>query len=423
MAETEAKLPYLIMDADEHSSLGVPDMYEEYIDPEFRDKAVRYVEQPDGTRVRMFAGRPARLAPKEGESFQVTFSDEQLKELGVSSMGLGADGLIPGSTLNRLNPLRTITDEKERKEFIEKYRYMTGQLASVETRVDIMDMQGVEACVNYLNFGDESDFEHDIVALYANQHAANRYYAETWSFNYKNRIFTPPFISTCDAALAMKELDFCMAQGAPIIQISTGPSVHRSPFRPEMDTFWAKVNEAKIRVCTHLSGATFYGRQGQEWDEDEVLLSNMNAFQWMMYYGDRPAYETVAAAILQGWLAKFPNIKLLLSEQGTVWVPYIVRKMDHAFLLGRRASFDRKLEMRPSEYFRQRVFVAPYPEENVDRLADAVGIDPITFGSDFPHGEGLPDPMLYMAQLKNFDDTQIKQIMRGNLARYLDLPA
>src|SRR4029450_9229846 len=87
---------------------------------------------------------------------------------------------------------------------------------------------------------------------------------------------------------------------------------------------------------THLSQVTFYGRQGLEWDEAEVMLGDMNALQWVLYYRDRPASAPVAAAILQGLFNRFPNVKLLLSEQGTVWVPYIVRKMDHAFLMGRK---------------------------------------------------------------------------------------
>jgi predicted TIM-barrel fold metal-dependent hydrolase len=423
MTETSAtKLPYLIMDADEHSNLAPTDMYAEYIDPKHRDKAIRNVTLDDGTVQTLYAGRPARLRPRAGEQFQVTFSDDQLEELGIQGAGFEEGAFIPGSLLNRLNPLRTMGDD-DRADFTRKYRNLQSSMATPELRLEILDMQGIEASLNYLNFGVESDFEHDIEALYANQHAANRCFAETWGFNYKNRIFTPPFISCADAGLAMEELDYCMAQGASIIQISTGPSMHRSPFRPEMDRFWAKVNEAGVRVTTHLAGATFYGRQGEEWDEPESLLANMTAFQWAMYYGDRPAYETVVAAILQGWFAAFPNIKLLIAEQGTVWVPYIVRKMDHAFLMGRRASFDRKLEMRPSEYFRKHIFVAPFPEENVERVVDAVGIDPITFGSDFPHGEGLPDPMVYMSQLTSFDDKQVKQIMRDNLARYLDLPA
>jgi predicted TIM-barrel fold metal-dependent hydrolase len=79
--------------------------------------------------------------------------------------------------------------------------------------------------------------------------------------------------------------------------------------------------------------------------------------------------------------------------------------------------------MRPSDYFRQHCFVAPFPEENVDRVVEAVGLEPIVFGSDFPHGEGLPDPQVYLTQLKNFNEADTKTIMRGNLARYLDLPA
>jgi predicted TIM-barrel fold metal-dependent hydrolase len=139
-----------------------------------------------------------------------------------------------------------------------------------------------------------------------------------------------------------------------------------------------------------------------------------------MYYGDRPAYETVAAAILQGLFNRFPNVQLLLSEQGTVWVPYLVRKMDHAFLLGRKATWG-KLEMRPSEYFRKHVKVAPYPEENVYRVIEAVGVEPIVFGSDFPHGEGLPDPAMYLSQVSRCTDEQVRAIMRSNLAGFLGL--
>jgi predicted TIM-barrel fold metal-dependent hydrolase len=417
-----ATLPYLIMDADEHSSPDVPDMYERYIDPKYRDKAIRTVETPDGGRQTLYAGKPERLKMR-GERMQITYSKEQLEEAGVVSAE-GDDemgrGRVPGSLLNRFNLLKDL-DGDERKEFVDRYRNLSANYSTPDLRLSILDMQGVQCAINFLNFGGhrESNFEHDLVALYANQRAANRCYAETWGFSYQDRLFTPPFISLADAELALDELEFVMGQGTRMIQISTGPSVHRSPFRPELDRFWSIVNEAGLRVCTHL-GTTYYGSQGLEWDEEDVVVGDMDAFQWAMYYGDRPAFETVAAAILQGWLARFPNIKLLLAEQGTLWVPYLVRKMDHAFLMGRRATWG-KLEMRPSEYFRQRIFVAPFPEENVERVVEAVGVDPIVFGSDFPHGEGLPEPTLYLSQLKNLDDTQVRAIMRDNLARYLDI--
>jgi predicted TIM-barrel fold metal-dependent hydrolase len=417
------QLPYLIMDADEHSNPSTPDMYERYIDPKHRDKAIRTVKLPDGTEETLYAGRPARLKARPRR--QITFSTDQLEEMGIDRVAPGEAEMernaIPGSLLNRFNPLKGL-DEQGRKDFAERYRNLSTNYATPDLRMSIMDMQGVECTVNYLTFGGrECNLEHDIEALYANQHAANRCYAEEWGFSYQNRLFTPPYISTVDAALAEEELDYVMGEGTRIIQISTGPSVHRSPFRPELDRFWSKVNDASVNVCTHL-GNTFYAQQGVEWDEVEVDVGDMDAFQWAMYYGDRPAMETVAAAILQGWLARFPNIKLLISEQGTMWVPYLVRKMDHAFLMGRKATWG-TLEMRPSDYFRQRVFVAPFPEENVERVVDAVGIDPIVFGSDFPHGEGLPEPLLYLKRLEGFDAAEVKAIMRDNMARYLGIPA
>ena len=115
-------------------------------------------------------------------------------------------------------------------------------------------------------------------------------------------------------------------------------------------------------------------------------------------------------------------MKLLLSEQGTVWAPYIVRKMDHAFLMGRRGTWG-TLEKRPSEYFREHCFVAPFPEENVYRVMEVTGIEPLVFGSDFPHGEGLPEPGLYVSQVDKLSADDQRAILRGNLARYLGTDA
>ena len=172
-----------------------------------------------------------------------------------------------------------------------------------------MDSQGIEAAVNYAAIATEYEFEGDLEALYANQRAENRYLGAEWGFNYKNRLFTPPVISTVDAASALAELDAVMSDphGPPkVIQLVAGPSIHRSPFRPEPDRFWARLNEARINICTHLSTVTFYGRQGLEWDEDEVMLGDMDAFQWMMYYGDRPARRRLPPPSCRG-CSRFPT--------------------------------------------------------------------------------------------------------------------
>jgi predicted TIM-barrel fold metal-dependent hydrolase len=424
LIEGPTELQYRVNDADEHSTpRGTA--YEEYIDPDKKEMAIRTVKNDDGSYSRIYNGRPARFTFK---NFQVVGSSEILEEIGVSGAGtdeteMGAKGVIPGSLLTRLNPLKDL-DADGRRDFAKHYRALQEQLDNPSDRLTVMDSQGIECAVNFATLpGTEAEFEGDLPGLYANLTALNRYLGKEWGFNYENRLFTPPFISFADPDMALAQLEDVMKIETPrVIQTSTGPSMHTSPFRPENDRFWSICNEAGIRLTTHLASLTRYAAHGVEWNEDEVMLGDMDAFQWVFYYGDRPAMETVGAAILQGWFARFPNMKLLLSEQGTVWLSYLLRKMDHAFLMGRRATWG-KLTMRPSEYFREHCFVAPFPEENVDRAIDVVGVKPIVFGSDFPHGEGLPDPSMYFGQLKNLTADDAFAVMRGNLARFLGTEA
>ena len=48
-----------------------------------------------------------------------------------------------------------------------------------------------------------------------------------------------------------------------------------------------------------------------------------------------------------------------------------------------------------------------------------VGPDCLVFGSDFPHPEGLSDPVAYIHQLERLPEDTQRNIMRENLARFL----
>lgn len=53
------------------------------------------------------------------------------------------------------------------------------------------------------------------------------------------------------------------------------------------------------------------------------------------------------------------------------------------------------------------------------KLADLVGIDRILFGSDWPHGEGLAEPMNFMQELSDFSEPEVRKIMRDNCLELL----
>lgn len=358
--------------------------------------------------------------------------------LGTDPSTLGADEendgqptTTPGMLLNRLNPLKGLSDE-ERREFIAEFRELRETYGNRDLRLALMDDQGIEAALMYPASAHDIEFEFvdDIPAMYANIRAFNRWIYEEIGYAHENRMFLPPYIALADVDQAVAELETVLDQGAPLVQFKSGhahggadnPLGGRSIADPIFDPVWARINEAEVRVAVHLGG-TDYQKYGADWSEDpEATFGEFDAFQWVCYWGDRPAMELTAGMILHNLFGRFPNIHVCLSEQGTVWLPYTLRKMDHAFFMGRQAKWG-KLETRPSEIFRSHFVVAPFPEENVTRVVNEVGVEPIVFGSDFPHGEGLAFPAQYATtQLSNLPDDQVRAIMRDNLARFLGLP-
>ena len=47
-------------------------------------------------------------------------------------------------------------------------------------------------------------------------------------------------------------------------------------------------------------------------------------------------------------------------------------------------------------------------------LTDAIGADHIIFGSDYPHAEGLAEPVEFVNDLDGFTDDEIRLVMREN---------
>jgi predicted TIM-barrel fold metal-dependent hydrolase len=66
------------------------------------------------------------------------------------------------------------------------------------------------------------------------------------------------------------------------------------------------------------------------------------------------------------------------------------------------------------ETFRRHVSVAPYFEEDVRALADAIGVEQVLLGSDFPHAEGLADPRRFVDELEGFTPQEVRLVMREN---------
>jgi predicted TIM-barrel fold metal-dependent hydrolase len=401
----EQRLPYGLWDADQH--FPEPDRaIGDYIDPKYRGTEKIAVDVIRRERDRL---RAEAKADGRGD---------------IEIENMDDNAIRPGTTLNRLNPWTDLSPA-EREAKIAEFRALGDQAANVKGRLEIMDAQGVEGALMFPQREGlivHDCFPDDVAATYANVRAFNRFVEEEWGFAYENRIFIPAAMSFLDVDLAIAELERVIEAGARTVLLAPGPSSRRSPADPVFDPFWARVEEAGMNLAVHLN-YTEYQQQSAMWSEDPnahyTAQPGFTAFQWFAYWGDRPVMELTAALIFHNLFTRFPKLRVVCSEQGSVWVPYTLRKMDHAFMLGKRTTFGGRLPGRPSDIFRRHFLVSPFPEESVTRALEVASIDQLVFGSDFPHGEGLDDPSKYIATIADLDPADQKKMMRDTMAEFL----
>ena len=110
------------------------------------------------------------------------------------------------------------------------------------------------------------------------------------------------------------------------------------------------------------------------------------------------AHRGVWHLIFGGVLERHPNLRVVLTEQGTSWIPrgldtldWFHRRMTHggaaeAVFFGAVAK---QMSLTPTEYFQRNFWVGASflrPSESVLRYE--IGVDRIMWGADYPHSEG-----------------------------------
>jgi predicted TIM-barrel fold metal-dependent hydrolase len=289
-----------------------------------------------------------------------------------------------------------------------------------EARLCVMDEQGVERAVFFptLGVGIEGLNPSDIRMTYKLFHAFNLWLEEDWGYDHAARIHAAPYIPVLDPQLATEELDFVISRGARLIAMRPGPANGRSPADPSWDPFWARVSEAGIVAAYHgyagpdeyqQAFASMWQRHGMGDPSYERNLSSA-------INGHRPMLDTALALVLGNVFGRFPDLRVASVELGGEWVEYCLHVLDHSGgLVGRHIeAFGQVIDERPSEIFKRHIWVSPFPEDDVPRLAEVIGPDRVLFGSDWPHLEGTPQPADYMAHLGELAPADVRQIMRDN---------
>jgi predicted TIM-barrel fold metal-dependent hydrolase len=188
---------------------------------------------------------------------------------------------------------------------------------------------------------------------------------------------------------------------------------------PEFDPFWERVQELDIVVGMH-SGDPGYHRYLNEWeglgDQEMSIAKNARranpAFTILSSQKDN-LVDAMASIIGHGLATRFPKLKFMPVEFASSWVRPFHERLQRAW---ERSSvlFDEN----PVEVFHRNVWVHVFHEPNPQGIIDlGIPVDHLMFGSDFPHPEGMADPLAYSDVVKDLPMEQQELIMGGSLER------
>jgi predicted TIM-barrel fold metal-dependent hydrolase len=388
------QLPYRIYDADNHY-YEPDDCFTRHIESRFRERTV-WVDRKGEGPSRMYIG------DERCHFFSVGAADS-IGPPGVMKAFLRGETEQGGSP--SLSPINGLTVP----EFVDR-----------SARLKKMDEQDVEACLILptAGVGVEPQLRETPEVIYPSIRAFNRWLQEDWGYGTDGRIFGAPILSLFDLTEALRELDRLLALGTRFVIVTAGPIAGRSPGEPYFDPFWARCEEASLNVVYHIGRTPFSEMYNTPWGLRPHPPSHRHSLmEYVLSFTDRPITDTLTALIADNLFGRFPRLRVLSIEYGSSWVGPLVRKLDHIARLHSKDMWRFGAPpMKPSETFRQNVWIAPFFEDDVVGLTELIGADHVLNGSDYPHPEGLAWPVEFVEQIEDLPESAIRRIMRDNLA-------
>ena len=284
-------------------------------------------------------------------------------------------------------------------------------------RVAAMDAQGVELAwlLPSLGLGLEEMLLDDTAALYAVFRAYNEWLDEDWGYDRDGRIQTGPLISLVDPAEAEADVKLAIERGARFLTFRPAPvdvpGKPRSLGDPAHDRVWAIAAEAGVAIAVHAADSG-YGKYLAAWGESGKYTGlKASSLSEVLSTGiERPVFDTVAAFICHGVFDRHPTLKLVSLELGAGWVPYLQRRLRIAY-----GKAPQLFGADPIDAFREHVWVAPFYEDDIAAVHDAISADRVLLGSDWPHPEGLAEPRAWLSEFGPFSDDERRLVFRDNL--------
>lgn len=254
-------------------------------------------------------------------------------------------------------------------------------------------------------------------------HSLNQWVADEYGFG-NGRQYPVGAITLIDPERALQELEFLISAGCNAVQIRPapvrGPLGTRSPADLVYDPFWARCAEAKVLVCSHVGDAG-YDRTYREWTGTlaeglgEAQPFNKGAMKECFDNMGRPASDFLSTIVCSGLFDRHPGLKVAIVESGSAWVAPMLERMERAY-----HKVPQDFRRDPVEAIREHVYIMPFYEDSSSGLGRLMGLDKVIFGSDWPHPEGLGDPLDFLVDIADLTPAEQRMVMCDNLKNLLE---
>ncbi|TMK56241.1 MAG: amidohydrolase [Actinobacteria bacterium] len=382
-----SELEFQPFDADNHYYEAI-DAFTRHLDPKIAPRCVQWADI-GGRKYHVVGGRVSRAVAN------ATFDP-------IAKAGAMHDYF-------RGNP-----DARAPWEFLRDREPIRPEYRDPDARIAVMDAQGLEGVWLFPTLGVlyEELLKHDTEAVGATFRAFNRWLDEDWGFSYRGRVFAAPYLSLADVEWACEELEWALVRDARVVVLrpapiwtATGP---RSPGDVMFDPFWARVQEAGITVVAH-AGDSGYSSQGYTDDRFSATFEGGGRPSVRVMAMERAAYDFLITLVFDRVFERFPGVRVASVENGSEFLPDLFRKL---------RSTVRRLPTYfaedPADTFRRNVWINPFWEDDVNEVVDLMGAERVIFGSDWPHIEGMPQPLDYVVELKELDEMARRAVLRDN---------